>query len=138
MTTQPPTDDQLAAMRERTNAATDFGKDNYFETHSWGDKDGLLAFNLEGDLVGTEQQVMADKAFLTNARADMTTLLDEVARLRKMLATLPMDEMNIALEISGETQYGHRVVNLLTWHNDNEMAVNLITRQWHDAHAVKE
>jgi len=76
-------DDELTTIRARADAATDFGEGNYFEAHSWGDGENL-AFNLEGDLVATEQQVMADKAFLEHARRDVLALLAEVERLRKI------------------------------------------------------
>lgn len=124
------TDDELTAIRARAEAATD---GLLVVEHDTGGK-----WKVFGPQSAIARDMSEDDAALfANARRDVLTLLAEVERLRTLLATLPMDEMNIALEISGETQYGHRVVNLLTWHNDNEAAVGEIARQWHDAHSVK-
>lgn len=90
--TTPPTDDELAAMRARVDAATPGpwgippARSN--ATKFWlqpKNKDGDWAWTWRGFVVCDYKQ---DAEFIANARRDVQTLLNEVARLRDENANL--------------------------------------------------
>jgi len=75
------TDDELTAIRARTEAAYPFEKGGYFDIEycKVGDRD---TFMLVGALVDTEDIAQTDKAFIDSARRDILALLAEVKRLQ--------------------------------------------------------
>lgn len=147
-TPTPPTDDELAAMRARVDAATP-GPWGIPPRRSDAAKFRLQRINKDGDWAWTWHGFITcdfkqDAEFIANARSDMQTLLDEVARLRielegvhGMIATLPVDELATALEIADNAHEGYRTVNLFTWLSDNGATITGFASQWHDDHAVK-
>lgn len=81
------TDDELAAIRARKDAAYPFERGGYFDIEycKVGDRD---TFMLAGALVNTEETAQTDREFITHARTDIDTLLAEVERLRAENAEL--------------------------------------------------
>ncbi len=145
-TQTPPTDDELAAMRARVDAATP-GPWGIPPARSNATKFWLQPKNKDGDWTWrgfVTCDFKQDAEFIAAARRDMQTLLDEVERLRTeldgvhgMIATLPVDELAIALEIADNAREGYRTVNLFTWLSDNGATITGFASQWHDDHAVK-
>lgn len=77
------TDDELAAIRTRAEAAIGLGAKDYFEISCWGIEPNL-SFGLESNVIATEKEIEADKTFIDNARRDVLTLLAEVERLKEL------------------------------------------------------
>ena len=98
MSNQPLTDDELAAIRARAEAACPFERGEYFDIEDCTIGDRHLYY-LVGTLLDTAGLAEKDRVFIRNARTDIDTLLAEVERLRKMVADLQDEKLDLEDEI---------------------------------------